>query len=233
MSDKITNIEDEIVSSLDNKRFLMNLLKENSYLRRQNKRREQNSNKKRCRKITTKKVSSPGDFDSSSDSSDEDSVNQLSSDGSLDSENLKATDNEPLMKRMRKNDNDKTTEYQSFTSKVHSALKEMYDKINFLSKSTAELDTALELHREMPFFSGQSAYSSSDPVPSYIGNVDYTISNDIKSVNVPAKSVAEVNDLNEILENEDTFKRAVRNNEFTLFLFMQYRNLNYISHVFS
>lgn len=197
MSTHNKSIEDELANSHENKKYLLKLIEENSYLRKQNELRTRKRNKRL-----------------------EDIVNQLSSDDSIDSDTSEAaSDDEPLMKRMRRtssdNNNNTIEKHQSFSANVdvHSALKEMDDKINVLSKATAELDTALELYREIPFISLQSAYSPSDPVPSYMGDADYTISDDRISVNVPAKSEAEVNDLNEILKNDNAFKRAVRNND--------------------
>lgn len=214
MSDKMTtqsNVESELVSSFENKAFLLKLIEENSYLRKKNELRSSKKKRDRSRGISGKTLSSPQkEVDLRSDSSDENSMNQSTSDDdSSDFEILAASDG-PSAKKMRKDDNIKKTDNHAFTSNIHDALKNMNDKINILSKATAQLDTAIELHREMPFASYQTAYSSDDPVPSYIGDVEYTISDEEKSVNVPVKSEDDVNKLNEILKNQDAAKKTVR-----------------------
>lgn len=93
-----------------------------------------------------------------------------------------------------------------FVAYVDEPSADVDDKIKNLSKSAAQLETALEFHREVPFVS--SAYSLSEPLP--FGDTDFSILDGKKSVNLPAKSVSEVNDLNEILKNEDAHKKAVR-----------------------
>lgn len=191
MSAHDKNIEDELVNSRENKTFLMKLIEENLYLRK----------KKLLRSNRNKQLYE--EFISSDDDCSDSETTEASA------------DIEPSIKRRKKDNNNNTIESLSLCSNmsIHSALKTMSDQINILSKSTAELDLAMEIHREIPFVSMQSAYSSSDPVPSYIGDDDvYTISDGKKSVNVPAKNADEVNDLNEILKNDEAFKRAVRNN---------------------
>lgn len=114
---------------------------------------------------------------------------------------------DPPSKKIKRADHVNSAENKTFVANaIHSALIKMGEKIKHLSKSAAELETALESHRDVPFVS--SAYSLSEPLP--FGDTDFSISNGKKSVNLPAKSVAEVNDLNEILDDDDAHNKAVR-----------------------
>lgn len=191
------NIDDGL--SLDGKTFLMNLIKKNAV--QIGKSGSNNLNKKRSRKNVTITLSrSDLNLSSNSDSSDDEfNAHELSSDD--DSSHTENVEGIQRMKRIKRNANDQSNGNQSFTTIIRDALTDMSQKLNILSKNTAELDTVLSLHRESPSISLQSVYSSSDPVPSYVGNDDHTISDEILSVTVPAKNVAEVNDLNKILED--------------------------------
>lgn len=203
------------LNSLENKRLLMNLIRKNASASGKSGLNKLNRN--RSRKNFTITVSrSDLNFGSNSDSSDiEFDTHKLSNDdGSLipvNSEGIQRT------KRIKRNHNAETNEKQPFASSIRCALTDLSDKLNILSKTTAELDTAISFHRESPLISSQLLYSSNDPVPSYVGDADHTFSDEMISVTVPTKNVAEVDDLNKILENVDAFNKTVRKYNDALF----------------
>lgn len=95
--------------------------------------------------------------------------------------------------------------------------------MSILSKSTAELDTAVMVFRESSSVFSPSPYSPSDPIPSYNNAGEQTtFSNWEKSVDLPATSPGAVNNLNEILENGDVFEKAVHILSIFTYLFIYY-----------
>lgn len=94
--------------------------------------------------------------------------------------------------------------------KVNDRLTTLNNLYMNLSREITKLQQEMLLYRDLPYVKVRSAYTANAPLANHMGNGIKTFSNGKISVNIPAKSVAEVSQLNEILKDSLIFKEVVR-----------------------